>query len=141
MFFTIFFWGVLAHGRARVRISGYPDTLLHPHPKILYGNFFNKTIEIWDFIKYFDEPLVKMEPREIRNLLFIMDNETFHISKSVKKYKNVPYLSIFNSIKIIFKAFKNKAYKELYTNMKKLKNNIKNLIEDKRMNQTIKKLY
>ena len=104
--------------------------------EIIYGKLFTKTIESEEFIKYFEELLEIMGENKIKNSLFIMDNASFHVSKSVQKYlfsKNikivtvVPYLSTFNSIELIFRAFKNITYKEIYNNMKELKNKIKQL--------------
>ena len=63
-----------------------------------------------------------MNGEDIENSLIIMDNAKFHVSKKVSKYfadKNikiitiVPYLSTFNSIELLFRAFKKNIQRKL----------------------------
>ena len=79
-----------------------------------------------------------------------MDNASYHISKSIQKFiekqnvkivTNVPYLSYFNSIELLFRTIKNITYKENFENIKTLKNRIEEIINNDKNKITIKKNY
>ena len=118
--------------------------------EILYGKLLNKTIDSDDFILYIEELLERISKEDIKNSLIIMDNAKFHVSKKVTQYfkdKNikiitiVPYLSTFNSIELLFRAFKNKMYKETYKNMKELRKRVTDLINDENMSKIVQKNF
>ena len=118
--------------------------------QILYGKFLNKNIDSDDFIQYMDEFFERINEEERKNMLVVMDNAKFHVSRKVKNYfenKNikvittVPYLSTFNSIELLFRSFKNITYKENFKNMKELKKKVFDLINDKKMDIIVKKNF
>ena len=116
--------------------------------EILHSSILSKNINSNDFIEFMKNLINNMDENKLNNSLFIFDNAKVHISKTttnflkdknIKIITNVPYCSFFNSIELLFRAFKNIIYKECFTTIKELKKKVRNLITDKNMKNIIKK--
>ena len=98
--------------------------------EILHSSIISKNIDSNDFIEFMKNLINNMDENKLNNSLFIFDNAKVHISKmrtnylkdkNIKIITNVPYCSFFNSIELLFRAFKNIIYKECFSTIKELK--------------------
>ena len=118
--------------------------------KILLSKITTDNINSKTFKKFLKEIINDNGKFNSENSLIVMDNASYHISKSIQKFiekqnvkivTNVPYLSYFNSIELLFRAIKNITYKENFENIKTLKNRIEEIINNDKNKITIKKNY
>lgn len=118
--------------------------------KIYYYTITNSSTDSIIFEKFIIDLINKITDEQIKNYLFVLDNASFHLTlnmfeiynkKQLKVLFGVPYKSNFNMTELIFRYIKNYTYKKLYNNIELLKNDIKNIINDKKMNDTLPKLY
>lgn len=102
-----------------------------------FGNFLEKTID-------------KMEISELNNSIFIMDNLSVHCSKkifdkmrkrNIKVLFTVPYESSFNVIELSFRHIKNKIYKKIYLNIKNLRKDVIDILENKSIEEVLLKNF
>lgn len=119
--------------------------------EIIIGHYYNnETINTSDFKSFMAELIDKIGDEKAQNSIFIMDNASYHISKEIRKfYKekrlkilfNCPYKSEFNSIELVFNLIKSKLNKEIFKTQKEYITRIEFLINDKAINNNIKKIY
>lgn len=119
--------------------------------EIIIGHYYNnETINTSDFKSFMAELIDKIRDEKAQNSIFIMDNASYHISKEIRKfYKekrlkilfNCPYKSEFNSIELVFNLIKSKLNKEIFKTQKEYITRIEFLINDKAINNNIKKIY
>jgi hypothetical protein len=88
----------------------------------------------------------KLKAKEKRKFVFFMDNARFHKgSEMIKYYKsneikiifNVPYESSFDSVELSFRYIKNILYKRVYTNIEKVINDVKDILESPKFNDSL----
>ena len=80
----------------------------------------------------------KIKKEEEKNYILIKDNlashRTIEVKNILKEYNiktllTVPYESSFNPIELAFRYIKNKTYKNIYSDIKKLKNDVEEIIK------------
>jgi hypothetical protein len=118
--------------------------------KIVNCLLTNESINHKNYIDFLKEMIYKIGKNNIRNYLIIIDNAKYHIDKKVIKFcldnklkilSNCPYYSIFNAIEYVFLNIKSYLYKKLIKNIKELKKEINNILNDEKLKKTIKKIY
>jgi hypothetical protein len=114
---------------------------------IIHYEIHKSNIDEDIFLKFIHNLKSEINKREIKYYTLFLDNLSVHKSNNAIKYfcensinviYNVPYLSYFNSIELCFRALKNIIYKQVYENMEKLENDIRNILNSQKFEKTIR---
>ena len=120
------------------------------HKKVEYFkiNDCNTTSEV--FKNFFIELLNNLDESEIKNAIFFMDNATVHSTldlmqfyseKKLKILYNVPYVSYFNIVELCFRTLKNHIYKNLYSSINEVENDLLNLLKSEKIKNQLPLLF
>ena len=118
--------------------------------EILYGELYtNETIGGDEFLEFLKELVKKLDNNKVDNYVFILDNASYHSVKGIKDFVfekklkfffTIPYKSEYNPIELAFNLIKNHTNNTVNKSLAKLKNQIKSLINDEKINQDINKI-
>ena len=118
--------------------------------KVIAKKFIKGSVDSEMFISFLKDILKVLSEEEKDNTMIIMDNATYHVSKEVINFfKNnrmkgltiCPYRSPFNMIELVFRYVKNIIYKNVYSNMLDLKNDVIKILESNHLKDTLINLY
>ena len=118
--------------------------------KIIHWLFIqqNTTSEI--FKNFFVEMIDKMKDSDLKKSLFFLDNAAIHgtlemmkiySDKKLKILFNVPYLSFFNMVELVFRSLKNIVYNKLFSSIKEIENILKDLLKSEKLKSQLVLLY
>lgn len=118
--------------------------------KIYHYMITNENTNNKIFKTFIKELIDKMGDEEKQNNIIILDNLSCHLTSDLfdlynkEKLKilfNIPYQSQWNMIELVFRLLKNIIYKKLYNNTKELKNDIIEIIESGKIEDSLPLLY
>ena len=118
--------------------------------KVVNYKFLKENLNRNNFAYFFEETIKKFNEKDLKNIIWIMDNLPVHLCQNIKrimkKYKlkvlfTVPHQSIFNPIELSFRYIKNIIYKRVYMSINELKQDIIKIIEDDKIKETIFKNF
>lgn len=110
--------------------------------KFIHWKFLNQNTTSESFKNFFLEMVNKMEKSELKKSLFFMDNASIHSAlEMMKLYSNnnlkilfnVPYLSYFNMVELVFRSLKSIIYKTLFSSIKEVEDILRKLIEGEKL--------
>ena len=119
--------------------------------QIIYGQYYyNETIATDEFVNFLEELLKRLSEEEKKNSVFVLDNAKYHTTDKIKKFVrenqlkflfNIPYKSQYNCIEYAFHLMKIEINNTMIRTKKDLKNKIVSVIEDKKINSSMSKIY
>lgn len=117
---------------------------------ILGHRYKNETITSEEFLGFLEDLKDTLGEQLIKKSVFILDNASYHTGEEIKKFAienklkflfTVPYKSEYIAIEYVFNLMKNHTYNTINKNIKELAKQIDGLIDDKKINDDIKKIY
>ena len=118
--------------------------------KVIAKKFTKNPVDSKVFIEFLDDLVKELSEEEKRNTIIVMDNATFHISGDVVNFfKNnklkgltiCPYRSSFNMIELTFRYVKNIIYKNVYSKLNDLQQDVIKILESRKLKMTLINLY
>ena len=118
--------------------------------RIINYKFIDENINKNNFELFMKETISLLNQEEIKKTIWIMDNLSVHLCSNIKEIMKqnrlkvlftVPYESVFNPIELGFRYIKNLIYKKIYLNITELKNDVINIIKEKKIKQTLFKNF
>ena len=118
--------------------------------KVITKKFTKNPVDSKVFIEFLNDLFKELSEEEKTKTIIVMDNATFHISRDVVNFfKNnklkgltiCPYRSSFNMIELTFRYVKNIIYKNVYSNLNDLQEDVIKILESKKLKMTLINLY
>lgn len=118
--------------------------------KIIAKKFVKQSVDSKIFINFLSDLLTNINDEEKNKIMIVYDNATYHVSNDViqffknnkiKGITNCPYRSNFNMIELVFRYIKNIVYKNIYSKMDDLKNDVINILESENLRKSLVNLY
>jgi len=118
--------------------------------KVITKKFTKNPVDSKVFIEFLNDLIKELSEEEKQKTIIVMDNATFHISRDVVNFfKNnklkgltiCPYRSSFNMIELTFRYVKNIIYKNVYSKLNDLQEDVIKILESKKLKMTLINLY
>jgi len=117
---------------------------------VIHKKFLKSSVNSNIFLEFLEEMYNNLDEVQKQNSIVIMDNATYHLTDSIinffkmSKIKGLticPYRSEFNMIELVFRFIKNIIYKNIYSSINRLENEINNILDSINLKNSLINLF